>query len=125
MRDLGGAVRLRRRSSGEKHTSMGTVASAGAMVAVLRQWWRGRGRGNGDGDGGADVGAGEVYGLGNGTAAETRRLQRAAEKKQERRDPNVRLKRVRSAFCVMTGRGGRMTGRGGDSVRSHSSKLLE
>jgi hypothetical protein len=38
--------------------------------------------------------------------------------KSEPRDPNVRLKRVRSAFRVMTGRGGRMTRRGGGSVRS-------
>jgi hypothetical protein len=32
---------------------------------------------------------------------------------------------VRSAFRVMTGHGGRMTRRGGGSVRSQSSKLLE
>jgi hypothetical protein len=38
---------------------------------------------------------------------------------------NVRLKRVRSAFHAMTGRGGRMTGCGGGSVRSQSSKVLE
>jgi hypothetical protein len=35
------------------------------------------------------------------------------------------VKKVRSAFRVMTGRGGRMTGRSGGSVRSQSSKLLE
>jgi hypothetical protein len=46
-------------------------------------------------------------------------------KRQNERDPKVRLKRVRSAFYAMTGRGGRMTGRGGGSVRSQSSKLLE
>jgi hypothetical protein len=37
---------------------------------------------------------------------------------EESRDPNVRLKRVRSAFYAMTGRGGHMTRRGGGSVRS-------
>jgi hypothetical protein len=44
---------------------------------------------------------------------------------EESRDPNVRLKRVRSTFYAMIGRGGRMTGCGGGSVRSQSSKLLE
>jgi hypothetical protein len=54
-----------------------------------------------------------------------RRVRRRRMKKTKERDPIVRLKRVRSAFRVMTGRAGRMTGRGGGSVRSHSSKLLE
>jgi hypothetical protein len=47
------------------------------------------------------------------------------ETKRERTKSKRMVKRVRSAFRVMTGRGGRMTGRGGGSIRSRSSKLLE
>jgi hypothetical protein len=47
------------------------------------------------------------------------------ETKRERMRSERMVKRVRSTFRVMTGRCGRMTGRGGGSVRSRSSKLLE
>jgi hypothetical protein len=75
----------------------------------------------------------DTDGAAAGTGARARQLGkemtlRMAVDREERgrtRDPNVRLKRVRSAFHAMTGRGGRMTGRGGGSLRSQSSKLLE
>jgi hypothetical protein len=57
-----------------------------------------------------------------GNSASWRRIETEDE---ESRDPNVRLKMVKSAFYSMTGRSGHMTGRGGGSVRSQSSKLLE
>jgi hypothetical protein len=77
---------------------------------VLRQRWRGRRRGGGAAQCGREElwrGSDEVCGLGDGVAAEARRV---GEKNnggcKGKLDPIVRLKRVRSAFYVMTGRGG-------------------
>jgi hypothetical protein len=59
-------------------------------------------------------------------ALRSRRVRRRSGFEMKRRMRSERtVKRVRSAFYAMTGRCGRMIGRGGDSVQSHSSKLLE
>jgi hypothetical protein len=66
--------------------------------------------------------------LGEEVALRSRRVRAAADQlkqKESEQDPNERLKEVRSALYAMTGRGGRMTGHDGGSVRSQSSRLLE
>jgi hypothetical protein len=54
---------------------------------------------------------------GDGTAVESWQVGETAKTavdEKTRLRSNRTVKRVRSAFCVMTERGGRMTGRGGD-----------
>jgi hypothetical protein len=113
-----------RRWSGELAVAAALRHGAGVGVGEER-----RGRGYGDDCRGGGVAA-RREACGCGESAKTAALEigeygRRRMKKKTERDPIVRLKGVRSAFRVMTGRGGRMTGRGGGSVRSHSSKLLE
>jgi hypothetical protein len=70
-------------------------------------------------DGGSAAVALNCGGSGEITASTARvRSSYGSRRKKKTRDPNVRLKRVRSSFRAMTGRGDRMTGCGGGSVRS-------
>jgi hypothetical protein len=78
----------------------------------------GRGRGRRLGSGGAGL-----WRLRRDYGEGSERL-RIKKKKENTRSERT-VKRVRSAFRAMTGRGGRMTRRDGGSVRSQSSKLLE
>jgi hypothetical protein len=69
------------------------ACGAAAVVEKVRRCWRTRRVGD-SGKGSADGGGG-------------------LKRKMKNLDLNLRLKRLRSAFHVMTGRGGRMTGRDG------------
>jgi hypothetical protein len=102
------AARLRRRAS-SKH---GRVAAVWAASKSARRRCRQRARG--------------TRMRWHGGSARRRCSERLwIEKKEENARSECTVKRVRSAFHAMTGRGGRMTRHGGGSVRSQSSKLLE
>jgi hypothetical protein len=104
-------VWLQWRSSGEEHASAGAVASvnAGAVAAVLLGGWR-------SGSAQARARLRRRRGHGGWTWRDGE-MESDGEKNEVETRSNRTVKGVRSAFCVMTGRGGRMTGRGGGSVR--------
>jgi hypothetical protein len=108
------AARLRRRSGSE--LGHAAVAARAANTSVRRQCAEQRARAHSGGEqnsklAGADAGeCGGAAALGE-DAVRAKGGSGLRRKKEDERDPNERLKRLRSAFRAMTRRGGRMTGR--------------